>query len=282
MKNKISWTQKKADILIGIVAVTWGISYVLMKLGLEGITPFNLIFLRFGIAFPILLIIFRKQLKNTTLSLLGVSMLLGLLLFIFFALLMFGLQRTPASITGFLSNATVIFIPLIERIAFHKKQGKKMKIKLFFALLGIFLMSVNSMDLSLGLGVFYCLLSALSNAIHVLLTDKFTVTYDSTLIGIYQIGFAGLLGLIFMLLFESAALPQTSLQWFSVLGLAFVCTAFGYVAVPIAQKYTTPEHTGLLYSLEPVFSAIFGWCILSEIMTPWNIVGVILIILCVI
>ncbi|KTE89538.1 hypothetical protein AT727_11940 [Desulfitobacterium hafniense] len=31
----------------------------------------------------------------------------------------------------------------------------------------------------------------------------------------------------------------------------------------IAQKYTTPEHTGLLYALEPVFSALFAFCLFA-------------------
>ena len=33
----------------------------------------------------------------------------------------------------------------------------------------------------------------------------------------------------------------------------------------IAQKYTTPEHTGLLYALEPVFSALFAFVFLREV-----------------
>lgn len=281
MEQKSKWTQRKADGLIGIVAITWGISYVLMKLGLEGIEPFNLIFLRFGIAFPILLIVFRKRLKQTNRAILVISMVLGFLLFAFFALLLLGLQRTTASLAGFLSNATVLFIPLIERVLFHKKQERKMKFKLLLALCGIILLSVNSLNLSLGLGVLFCLLGALSNAVHVLVTDWCTARYDSTLLGIYQIGFAGLFGMIAMLLFETPVLPTGPVQWGSVLGLAVICTAFGYVAVPVAQEHTTPEHTGLLYSLEPVFSAVFGWWILSEVMTPWNIVGAVMILLCV-
>ena len=54
----------------------------------------------------------------------------------------------------------------------------------------------------------------------------------------------------------------------AVLGLALLCTAYGFILRPVAQKYTTPEHVGFLFSLEPVFSAIFGFLFLRERLHP--------------
>ena len=46
----IRWTQQRADAALGLVAMAWGSSYLLMKMGLEGIiykiNPFNKIKLR--------------------------------------------------------------------------------------------------------------------------------------------------------------------------------------------------------------------------------------------
>ena len=48
---------------------------------------------------------------------------------------------------------------------------------------------------------------------------------------------------------------------------------------PIAQKYTTVESTGFLFSLEPVFSAIFAFIFLNENMGEQGYFGAWLILL---
>ena len=47
----------------------------------------------------------------------------------------------------------------------------------------------------------------------------------------------------------------------------------------MAQKYTTPEHVGFLFSLEPVFSAIFGFLFLRERLHPITYLGAALVLL---
>lgn len=75
------------------------------------------------------------------------------------------------------------------------------------------------------------------------------------------------------MLFETPTLPAAPSQWMAVLGLALICSAFGFVAQPMAQKYTTPEHTGLLFSLEPLFSALFAFLFLQETLSAKGYFG---------
>ncbi|MCA5960840.1 EamA family transporter [Blautia sp. RD014234] len=51
---------KKAEMLMVSVSFVWGSSYLLMKIGLGSIAPFNLIALRFGIAFLFMTLVFPK------------------------------------------------------------------------------------------------------------------------------------------------------------------------------------------------------------------------------
>ena len=46
---------------------------------------------------------------------------------------------------------------------------------------------------------------------------------------------------------------------------------------PMAQKYTTPEHTGLLFALEPVFSAVFSYIFLHETLSGKGYMGAMLV-----
>lgn len=64
--EKEGWSQSQADFMIALVATAWGSSYVMMKVGLEGIPPLSLTALRFGIAFVCIAAIFPKELKKTT------------------------------------------------------------------------------------------------------------------------------------------------------------------------------------------------------------------------
>ena len=46
--REYGWTQQRADSMLALVAMAWGSSYLLMKIGLDGIPPFCIIALRFG------------------------------------------------------------------------------------------------------------------------------------------------------------------------------------------------------------------------------------------
>jgi drug/metabolite transporter (DMT)-like permease len=65
----------------------------------------------------------------------------------------------------------------------------------------------------------------------------------------------------------------------SVLGLSILCSAIGFIVQTTAQKYTTPTHTGLLFSLEPVFAALFAYAFADEILTIKGYIGAGLVLL---
>ena len=110
------WSQQKADRMIALVSVAWGSSYLLMKIGLDGIPPFSMVALRFGLAFAAVALLFRRQLRGTAASTLAGGALLGLLLFGVFGLLMYGLKTTSASTAGFLTSTTVVFVPVLQAL----------------------------------------------------------------------------------------------------------------------------------------------------------------------
>ena len=253
--QNLGWTQHRADALIGLVAMAWGSSYLLMKVGLGAIPPFSLIALRFLIAFFAVSLLFREKIKQTTPRTLLRGSILGLFLFGLFAFLIHGMQTTSTSNAGFLKSPPVLLVP-----------------GTLLAMTGIgFMMLQQSM--ALHSGDVLCLTCAVVYAFHILLTADFTKKEDGLLLGIWQLGFAGLYGLICTMLFETPTLPAAPSQWMAVLGLALICSAFGFVAQPMAQKYTTPEHTGLLFSLEPLFSALFAFLFLQETLSAKGYFG---------
>jgi len=268
----------KADFLILMITLCWGSSYIFMKLGLNSIEEFNLIALRCGFAFLLSAALFHKSLRQTDLKTLKYAALLGLLLFGVFTGIMFGLKTTTTSNAGFLISLTVIFVPLIYVTVFKKKLKLSLVIGVCLAIIGIGFLTLNS-ELRIYPGDFLCIMGALLYAIHILITDSAAKTTNTLNLGILQLGFAGAYGLFFSFLFETPKLPNTSEGWVAVLVLSIVCSAFGYVVQPLAQKYTTPIRTGLIFSLEPLFAALFGFVFINEILPFKGYIGAALVLL---
>ncbi len=111
---------KKAEMLMVSVSFVWGFSYLLMKIGLGSIAPFNLIALRFGIAFLFMTLVFSKKYRSAKPSDIGKGILMGILLFLTFSGMVYGVSRTTASTAGFLASTTVIFIPILESTHMEK------------------------------------------------------------------------------------------------------------------------------------------------------------------
>lgn len=270
--QNIGWTQHRADALIGLVAMAWGSSYLLMKEGLGTIPPFSLIALRFLIAFFAVSLLFREKIKQTKPRTLLRGSILGLFLFGLFAFLIHGMQTTSTSNAGFLTSTTVVLVPVFHALITRRLPNRPIVIGTLLTMTGIGFMTLQQ-SMTLHSGDVLCLIGAVVYAFHILLTADFTKKEDGLLLGIWQLGFAGLYGLICTMLFETPTLPAAPSQWMAVLGLALICSAFGFVAQPMAQKYTTPEHTGLLFSLEPLFSALFAFLFLQETLSAKGYFG---------
>lgn len=269
-------TQRKADLIIAFISMAWGSSYILMKLGLGGMEAFNLIGLRFGIAFITTALFFIKQVIKTDKKTIYYGALLGFILFSTFAFLMIGLKTTTASSAGFLTSSTVVFVPLLQMIITRKKPLLPIVVGTIFTMTGIALLTIKN-SFVLETGSVLCVLGAFFYALHIIITNKLTHKAEGLFLGIFQLGFTGLYGFIFSMIFEHPVLPSSNIEWIAVLGLALICSALGFVMQPIAQKYTTPERTGLLFSLEPVFSAIFAYIFLNEILQIKGYIGAVLV-----
>ena len=275
-KENTILTQKKADLLIAFISMAWGSSYLLMKLGLDGLGVFNLIALRFGIAFLITAPIFIKSVIKANKKSIWYGAILGFILFCIFTFLMIGLKTTTASSAGFLTSTAVVFVFILQVIITGKKPNLPITAGVLLTICGIALLTIKE-SLVFETGSVLCIMGAFSYACHIIITNHWTHKVDGLVLGIFQLGFASLYGLIFSVIFENPSLPQNSTEWIAVLGLAIVCSAFGFVVQPVAQQYTTPERTGLLFSLEPVFSALFGYIFLYEVLQIKGYIGAALV-----
>ena len=269
-------SSKKAELLMVSVTLAWGSSYLLMKVGLNGIGPFNLIALRFGIAFLCMTLIFLPRFRSLTCKTCLKGVLMGSILFLIFTGMVCGVNHTTASTAGFLTSTTVILVPILKSVLSRTLPAKSVIVSICVATFGLFLLTAKD-GVALDKGALLCLMGAFFYAIYIIVLDKIAKKEDAFLISIIQLGVASALGMAFMFLVEVPSLPKTSLEWGAVACLGLLCSAYGFVIQPIAQKYASPERIGLIFALEPVFSAILSFLFLHEILEPRGYIGAILI-----
>ncbi|CAM5199744.1 Drug/metabolite transporter (DMT)-like permease OS=Ureibacillus acetophenoni OX=614649 GN=SAMN05877842_108166 PE=3 SV=1 [Ureibacillus acetophenoni] len=271
-------TQLKANFMMLIVTMCWGSSYLFMKMGLDSLEGFNLIALRFGIAFILAGAIFYKRLIRVDMKTWLYGLILGSILFLVMSVVTIGLEFTSISNAGFLFSLSVVFVPVLVAILFRKKPEKKVVLGVCFSITGIALLTLDS-DLKINSGDFLIILGAIFYAIQIIVTDKFTKNVDSIALGILQLGFAGAWALLFSFIFEKPHLPGTAEAWVSIMALSILCSAIGFIGQAVAQKHTTPTHTGLIFSLEPVFAALFAFIFVAETLPAKGYLGAILILI---
>lgn len=268
--------QLRADLMLLIITVFWGASYMLTKIGLETLQPFNLTALRFIIAFIVSAAVFYKRVLRADMKVIKYSLILGAILFSVFISMSFGLKSTSASNAGFLISLSVVLIPILSYIFLKQKIEKKVIAGVCLAIIGIALLTLNS-ELRISSGDLLCILCALLFAAHVVVTGVYTQKVDSVALGVLQLGFVGLFSMVFSVFTEAVRLPGDSTSWFAVLSLSILCTAVGYIIQTTAQQYTSATHTGLILSMEPVFSAIFAYAFLGEILAPKGYMGAVIL-----
>ncbi len=264
--------QNKANILMVIVTLFWGMSYTFMVMGLDSLEVFNIVALRCLIAFAVAGLLFYKKMLKINLRLIIFSSIQGFLLFLIFALSLFGLKTTSASNAGFILSLTVVLVPIITSVLNKKLPSRAVRIAIIMTMSGITVLTLKE-SLSFQIGDILVAIAAISYSIYLVLNSSFTKQVDSIAYGVYQLGFSGVFAFILCLIFETPQVPTTMNGWIAILGLGIICSAFCFVAQSVVQQYTTPTNTGLIFSLEPIFASLFAIIFLDEYVTTQLLIG---------
>ncbi|MBQ3184373.1 MAG: DMT family transporter [Firmicutes bacterium] len=262
-------TQVKADLMLVLVTLCWGVSYYMIDLCLVEMGTFNLNAFRFLGAFIIAAIFTFPKLKGVNKETLKYAFFIGFSLVFVYIGATFGVMYTSLSNSGFLCALSVVFTPLLGIIIFRQKPDKKMVIIVLICLIGIALMSLNE-QLKPALGDIFCLMCAFAYAIDLLITEKAVAKEEVNAfqLGVFQLGFTGMFMLILSFIFEDPCLPSSGIVWGSALFLAVFCTGVAFIVQTIAQQYTSATHVGVIFTLEPVFAGIVAFALAGEILLP--------------
>lgn len=262
-------------LLISVIAAR-ATSFIFSKMILENMAPFNLLSVRFIIAFALLALIFNKELRTLGKRDLLAGIAVGTAFFITMACEMTALTQAASSLVSLLENCAIIFVPLLEIVLYKKLPGKLTVISTAAAMLGVVLLALGQGSLTGGFG--WGLMSGLCYAAAIIITQKLSQNSSSTLgIGIVQVGTMGALACAATLLLEAPHLPTGSSEWLMLAMLIIVCTGFGFTLQPMAQSHVTAARAGLFCAVSPAIAALLGVTVLGEPFGIFDVLGLLLI-----
>ncbi len=261
--RRVGMSQRMANFWLVLVTMSWGISYVFLKTASAAIHPFEIIALRFTLAGFLCALIFRHRLPKMNKQVLMHGVVLGVIMFFCVVAILFGVQTTEASTASFLTSTAIVIVPVVQAVRHRRLPPKKIILGTLGTTTGIALLSLKG-SLALSSGALLCIVSAFLYAAHIIATDTFSHESDAILLGVVQQATMAVMGWGATLLFTTPVVPQGATVWGSILGLSFICGAFAFTFQPLAQSFTTPEHTALIFSMEPVFGSFFAILLLGE------------------
>lgn len=275
--------QLKADLMLLLVTLCWGVSYYLVDVSLEDMGSFTLNANRFLIAFVVAALIAFPKLKNVSKKTLKYSVILGVLLVFVYIGATFGIQYTTLSNTSFLCGLAVVFTPLISSIIYKRVPDRKLTFVIIMSTVGIALLTLKdnfTINYENILGDFLSVMCAFVYAIDLLVTEKAVAHEDVNpfQLGVFQLGVTGVLNLVLAFILEQPHLPTQPRIWGSVLFLAILCTGVAFIVQAIAQQYTSASHVCVIFSLETVFAGIVAYVFAKEVLTLKSYIGAILMI----
>lgn len=270
--------RRASEILLALVIIARATGYLFSKLGMTGLGLFNLLALRFLLAFVLLGVIFAPRLRRIDRKSFRAGLIMGGLYFLVMTAELSGLKCTASSTVSFLENTAIVLVPLFAAAAYRRAPGGKAVLCAAVTLAGVGFLTLGG-GVRFGLGEVFSIAAASLYACAILTTDRLTHKGDinSLTAGIVQVATIGVLSLIASCIMETPRLPQGGTEWLSVLALALVCSGFGFTLQPVAQAGTTAERAGMFCALNPLVASVLGVVFLRERIGGQGILGAALI-----
>ncbi|APF17064.1 DMT family transporter [Caldithrix abyssi] len=271
-------TRLKADLGLLSVTVFWGTTFIVSKLLLSEMSLAVYMFYRMAVAALAMTLIALKFKKAWNKQVLRHGLILGVLLYASYFFQMWGITQTSASNAGFITGLSVVLVPVLGFLFYKEETPLQVWGSVILAVTGLLLLSgANPFKWSVGdLKVLIC---AIIFAFHIIYTGRFSRVNNVYLLTAVQlVAIAAFSFLAFLP--EVQTLSTISLKNVILLiYLALFGTVFTFLMQTSMQRFTTVARTAIIFSMEPVFAALFAFLIAGEKLTAEGWLGGLFIVL---
>ena len=304
MKAQVKTHKLRNTFFLFLTAMIWGAAFVAQSVSMDYIGPFTFICLRSVIGglflIPVIIVLdgIRKKSQNESADVVNSENILhieteekqrlswknkqliegGIVcgIFLFFAncFQQTGIQYTTVGKAGFITTFYIIIVPVVG-LFFKKYCGILTWIGVVIALAGLYFLCITEkMTIQRGDALILCCSFLYTGQI--LAIDHYNPFVDGVKMSCIQFLTGGILGAVFMLLFENPSIAMILSAAGPILYTGIMSTGVGYTLQIVGQKGLNPTVAALILSLESVFSALSGYLFLHQVLTTRELIGCVL------
>lgn len=243
--------------LLLLVTLIWGTTFAVIKESLENVPPALFLALRFTAAALAMAWIRLPR------AVLGWGLLLGVVMFVSYGSQTFGLVYTTASKGAFITALSVVLVPMLTGLINRSWLPARVWVAAALALAGLGLMTLTDVS-GVNTGDLIIVGTAFAYACHILLIDRGLKKFPPLQLAAAQVWPVALFSWIWAAPEAHLVSQLPASVWWSIIYLAVVATALVLILQNTAQQVVKPHTAALIFVLEPVFAAVFGWLLLGE------------------
>ena len=302
MKAQVKTHKLRNTFFLFLTAMIWGAAFVAQSVSMDYIGPFTFICLRSVIGglflIPVIIVLdgIRKKNQNESADvvssentlynieteekqrlswknkqLIEGGIVCGIFLFFANCFQQTGIQYTTVGKAGFITTFYIIIVPLIG-LFFKKYCGILTWIGVIIALAGLYFLCITQ-KLTIQRGDALILCCSVLYAGQILAIDHYNPFVDGVKMSCIQFLTGGILGAVFMFLFENPSIAMILSAAGPILYTGIMSTGVGYTLQIVGQKGLNPTVAALILSLESVFSALSGYLFLHQVLTTRELIG---------
>lgn len=268
---------------VGLIFTTliWGASFVSIKICMSVFGPMYLAFFRYLLTSGIIFFILKFSKKLETVEKkdymrLAISGLLGVT--VYFGCENNAVLRISSNEASILIGTIPVFSLIFNRIIYKSKITLRNFLSILFSIFGIYLI-IGGADFSLNiLGYIFMLMAAVSWSMYQFITKPLFKKYSDMTLTMYQSIF-GVLGFIPFLKFDYFNIGDLNLEIIThFMFLTILCSAVGTYLYLFGQKTLGINITAVFLNLIPVFTFVFSFIFLDEMLSIIQFVGAVIVI----
>jgi drug/metabolite transporter (DMT)-like permease len=250
--------------LLALIFVTavWGVTFVQVKDAVAIYPLFAFLAVRFAIASATLAFPAAKRVRGLGRSGVVGGAFLGLLLAAGYALQTAGLERTTVSSTGFITGMYVVLTPLIALLLYRSRIGLAAWGGVVLATAGLAM--ISGIHAGSVTGDLLVLAAAAVYSLQIVLMERYAPRHDALAFTFVEMAaaFAGLF--VVAVALGDLSVPRGWTVWGALVVTGVFASALGFLVQTWAQRRTSATRTALAFTMEPVWTALFGFTLAGD------------------
>jgi drug/metabolite transporter (DMT)-like permease len=259
-------------LVLTVATLVWGVSFVITRGAVQDVPPLLFVGLRFGTAAVLVATVTRPRMFRLTRTEVSAGGRIAIVMFGSYGVQAIAMHLGVTSgRAAFISALYVPIVPLLQLLILKRQPSRSTWAGIGLALAGLLLMAGPLGHEHAGATDLLMLVSAVSIASEILLIGRYALRVDPRRLTVVECAALALICLAATAL-TTPLWPKLEPAWIlSALGLGLASAGL-QIAANWAQRFVPPAQAALLYTMEPVWAALFG-AMAGERMSPMAMAG---------